>query len=230
MLSGVFLSDLPWLGQRLRALSLSYEEGPPPPLINTLSLIPRFLSPLFLYFCCSFSVLMSQIIIICDMFFNNKKQKLERVDNITKFWPSISERNIWFRRLNVLDYVSLRLCMCILEIDIMFNILLVLRFVCGLQTYVLYLSWSSAWQCLCTKNGSTLLLWICRFNYDSTNIPPCVYHKQSLSMEMNNLLCTSPTVWHYCGFPGPSGEQWGPNEEESPGVSFQGLAELTCNE
>lgn len=73
------------------------------------------------------------------------------------------------------------------------------------------------------KNGSTLLLWICRFNYDSSNIPPCVYHKQSLSMEMNNLLCTSPTVWHFCGFPGSSGEQWGPNEEESPGASSKVL-------
>lgn len=80
------------------------------------------------------------------------------------------------------------------------------------------------------ENGSTLLLWICRFNYDSTSVPPCVYHKESPSMELNNLFSTPPTAWHYCGFPGPSGERWGPNEEESPGVSFQGLAELTCNE
>lgn len=27
------------------------------------------------------------------------------------------------------------------------------------------------------SKGSTPLLWICRFNYDSTNIPPCVYYK-----------------------------------------------------
>lgn len=57
-----------------------------------------------------------------------------------------------------------------------------------------------------------------------------VFTTESLSMELNNLLSTSPTVWHYCDFPGPSGKQWGPNEEESPGISFQGLAELTCNE
>lgn len=53
----------------------------------------------------------------------------------------------------------------------------------------------------------------------------------------------SPSLWRciissslpqLCGItglsPGPSGEQWGSNEDESPGISFQGLAELACNE
>lgn len=83
--------------------------------------------------------------------------------------------------------------------------------------------------CLCTKMeapwsyGFADLIMTARASHR-------VFTTESLSMELNNLLSNSPTVWHYCDFPGPSGEQWGPNEEESPGISFQGLAELTCNE
>jgi len=34
--------------------------------------------------------------------------------------------------------------------------------------------------CVCVhQNGSTLLLWICRFNYDSTGVPPCFFTTKS---------------------------------------------------
>lgn len=71
---------------------------------------------------------------------------------------------------------------------------------CGCNGFVLGLGGACV---LCRE--APQFLWICRFNYDSTNIPPCVYDKQSLSMEMHNFLFTSPTVWHYWAF---SRAQW----------------------
>lgn len=85
--------------------------------------------------------------------------------------------------------------------------------------------WRSCWWCLpdhmfAASNRTTLVLWICRFNYDSVSVPPFVYNIPSHSLR-GWIICSS--LPRLCGitviFLGPlesSGDQMKRSHLESP--------------